>query len=676
MAEFVAESTAESSLPAPLGAHVQPNGTTFSIYSEHAEQVWLCLFDPTDPLAAKAAEQRIAMQVGAGNIHTAVVAGVLAGTRYGYRVSGPYAPNDGHFFNPQKLLLDPYARTVSGRYDSTGPLCAGTVRDPCPVDSAPFVPLGVVENALPPLVTRDFERPSATRLVIGEAHVRGLTLRHPDIPPELRGTYQALAHPAIVRHLQRLGINAIELLPVHAVAPEPRLQALGLSNYWGYSPMHFFALNERYAEVGRSARDSFRAMVRTLHEHSIEVIVDVVYNHTGELDAAGPMFGLRGIDNRTYYERGTAGGYANPTGCGNALRTEHPTVVRLVVDSLRYFASELGVDGFRFDLGTVLGRTHGKFNPNAALLGAIAEDPLLRERRLIAEPWDLETYALGGFPLPFLEWNDRFRDDVRGLFAGDRARLGRVATRLAGSSDVFEKKGFSAGSGVNFVAAHDGFTLLDSVSYVARHNDANGEENRDGHSGEISCNHGVEGPSSDPSVQQLRAVHLRSMLMVLFLSKGIPMLSLGDELGRTQAGNNNAYCHDGDLTWIDWAGRDEGLIAFVGALAALRKSTPVLTDPAFYRSDGSIDDARWYDADGVEMDAIGWQAPSRASLALLLGNGCVLLLNAERDPVRFLIPSRIQAPKVRIWSALGPIVAVESHRIELPAHCVAWLEST
>jgi glycogen operon protein len=653
-----------------LGAHLTHEGVEFAVYSEHAETVWLCLFD------AAGREERVRMERGFGNRHCAHVTGVGAGQAYGYRVEGAYRPRAGHFFNPNKLLIDPYARVLRGEVDTRGPLAAGDNDAPCAVDTAPYVPRAIVTPALAaprlPRVPVD-----VARLLLGEAHVRGLTMTHPAVPSQLRGTFRGAAHPAVLDHLQRLGVTALEVLPITALAVEPRLRAAGLTNYWGYSPASFFALNPRFAAPGESPEQGLAALADALHARHMSLVVDVVYNHTGELDSAGPMFSWRGLDNLTYYEW-RDGAYTNPTGCGHAMRTEHPAVVALVMESLRHWVA-LGVDGFRFDLASILGRVHGAFSPHAPLLAAITQDPVLCDAVLCAEPWDAESYHLGRFPAGYREWNDRFRDDVRRFFvpselssedaAHDPQRLGALASRLAGSSDLFAGPGMGATHGINFVSVHDGFTLHDQVCFAHRHNEANGEDNRDGHAHEVSVNYGVEGISSDPEVLRSRHEHVRALLMCLFLAKGVPLLQLGDELGRTQAGNNNAYCHDSALTWTDWSTeRWPGLAAFIGALARLRASLPFLHTHAFYRG-GPGGDLCWYRPDGARMSNEDW-VRERGVLASFEG-AHLLLLNGAGDTRSFVLPEGRY--RVVLWSMLAEPPAAAVSSVTLLPRGVAWV---
>jgi len=614
----------------PLGATVSGGGTTFAVASEEAEALTLSLFD------GSGRETQLPMKRQRGGVHSVYVAGVGPGARYGYRARGPWAPAEGQWFNPAKLLLDPYARALTGAFDARGPVYAFAGADACEVDSAPFVPRSIVT------VEDDFDWGGTARpnlawedLVVEELHVRGFSMRHPGVPEPLRGTFEGLASPALLDHFQRIGVNAVELLPVNAVGVEPRLQRLGLPNFWGYSPLSYFALENRYAPAGQDAATSLKRMVRAFHQRGIEVVLDVVYNHTAELDELGPTLSLRGLDNRTYY-RLEGGRYANPTGCGNALRVEHPTALALVTDSLRYLAETFHIDGFRFDLGATLGRADLGFDPRAALFCAMMQDPVLRTRKLVMEPWDVAGYALGQFAPRFSEWNDRFRDDVRGFFRGDHGNVGVLASRLAGSADLLGRKRAGAVASVNFVTAHDGFTLRDLVSYAHRHNEANGEENRDGHAGEIAMNHGVEGETAEADVNAARKATARALLATLLVSRGVPMLTGGDELWRTQGGNNNAYCLDGPTTWVDWEGADATMVAWVAKLTELRRRLPALRAAAYYLDD----EVTWLHPAGRAMEGSDWtharEGTGPAALGLVVhADGVVVLVNGAAAPATF-----------------------------------------
>jgi len=585
-----------------LGAVPGAGGVNFALFSAHAERVDLCLFEA-------GGERRLALPTREGDIWAGFVPGLGPGAGYGYRVHGPWAPEQGHRFDPAKLLLDPYAREVSA------PLRWRPEMMGQGIDSAPFVP-HVRVGPLPAPVPPGPRRPWA-ETVIYEAHVKGLTMRNREVPAPDRGRFRGVAAPAMLAHYRRLGITAIELLPIHAFIDDRFVVERGLSNYWGYQSLGFFAPDPRYG----SAQD-FAAMVAALHDEGIELVLDVVFNHSGEGDAAGPTLAFRGIDNASYYRLRDAGAYVNDTGCGNTLNLAHPATLRLVLDSLRHWAA-LGVDGFRFDLATTLGRgADGGFETAGPFLAALLADPVLRKLKLIAEPWDLGPggYRLGGFPAPMAEWNDRFRDGVRRFWRGDAGLLPDLAHALAGSADVFDRAGRAPWASVNYLTSHDGFTLGDLVSYRHRHNAANGEAGRDGHSENHSDNLGHEGPCDDPALLSARAARKRALLATLFLAQGTPMVLAGDELGQTQHGNNNAYAQDTETSWLDWPG-DDALADFVARLAALRAANPVLRQARFLhgqmRADG-LRDLVWRLATGAEPTPADWHNPALRCLCIEL----------------------------------------------------------
>ncbi|MBA3324441.1 MAG: glycogen debranching protein GlgX, partial [Rhodobacteraceae bacterium] len=541
----------------PLGAHPTPEGVRFSVWSGAAETVSVCLFD-----AADAEITRIPLERGEGGVFATLVEGLGPGARYGLRADGGYDPAAGLWFDPAKLLVDPCAVTLDRPF-AYDPRLAHK-RDGAP-DTAPLMPKGVVTALPAPAAPPPLFRPGG---LIYEVAVRPFTMRCPDVPPALRGTVAALAHPTILNHLTRLGVGAVELMPIAAWIDERHLGPLGRTNGWGYNPVAMMAPDPRLCPGGIA---ELRETTAALRAAGIGVILDVVFNHTGESDAHGPTLSLRGLDARAYFRHGHDGRLVNDTGTGNTLACDHPATRRLILDTLRHFVGQAGVDGFRFDLAPILGRTAHGFDPNAALLTEMLADPALGDRILIAEPWDVGPggYQLGAFPPPFLEWNDRYRDRVRRFWRGDRHMLGEFATALAGSSDVFAAP---ATRSVNFVAAHDGFTLADLVAYARKHNHANCEHNRDGHDDNHSWNNGAEGPSDDPHIAAARARDLRALLATLFASRGTIQLTAGDEFGRSQSGNNNAYAQDNPLTWLDWAGRDRGLEACCARLSALRRA--------------------------------------------------------------------------------------------------------
>lgn len=587
--------------PDRLGATLTADGVNFAVFSAHATGIDLCLFDGDR-------EERLPLQARTGDIWHGLLPGAGAGLPYGFRAHGPWAPHDGHLFNPAKLLIDPYARALDRRIvwhaDMGGSLPDGSQSS---VDSAPVVPRSLV---MPEPVA--CTPPHGAPRLIYEAHVRGLTERMEAVPEALRGRYAALAHPAFVAYLQRLGVSHLELLPIAAFIDDKHVCERGLTNYWGYQPIAQFAPEPRFQSDGTDLAGAIRALAGA----GIGTILDVVFNHSGEGDMSGPTLCYRGLDNRSYYRLGADGVPVNDAGTGNTLNLAHPMVLRLVLDALRHWAA-LGVAGFRFDLAVTLLRDGSQF------LDAVRADPVLSRLILIAEPWDIgpDGYRLGRFPRPFLEWNDRYRDDVRRFWRGDGLPAD-LARRLAGSAELFDRPGRSAAASVNYLAAHDGFTLRDVVSYNSRHNAANAEENRDGHHDNCSDNMGQEGPTADPVRAAARMWRVRAMLATLFLSQGTPMLLAGDESGRSQNGNNNAYAQDNATSWLDWAGADRDLAAFVARLAALRAAHPALRQDAFLHGDRGADGQRdliWRLPTGREPTATDWMQPGTWPLGMELG---------------------------------------------------------
>ncbi|MBC2874521.1 MULTISPECIES: glycogen debranching protein GlgX [Streptomyces] len=675
--------------PEPLGACFGVGahgvaGTNFALWAGSAEAVEVCLFDGED--GGRQRETRHFLGELTHEIWHGFLPGVLPGQRYGFRVHGRWDPWTGARWNPAKLLLDPCARAVDGDFGHppgrSGPLppelyghvrdwpqqhVADTVRDER--DSAPYVPKGVV--VAPDGVPAGAHRPGTAwaDTVIYELHVRGFTMRHPGVPPELRGTYAGLAHPAALDHLVRLGVTAVELLPVHQFAHEDHLLRRGLRNYWGYNSIGYFAPHAAYAATGTRGQQvgEFKRMVRALHAAGIEVILDVVYNHTAEGGELGPTLSLRGVDNRRYYRlQDDPRRYADYTGCGNTLHVVQPNALRLITDSLRYWVTEMGVDGFRFDLAAALARAMRAVDGPDMLspfLAVIAQDPVLRRVKLIAEPWDVGSggYQVGHFPPLWTEWNDRYRDAVRDFWRGALPDVRDLGYRLSGSSDLYAWGGRRPYASVNFVTAHDGFTLRDLVSYERKHNEANGEGNRDGSDDNRSWNCGAEGPTDDPGVLALRRRQARNLLTTLLLSTGVPMLVAGDEMGRTQGGNNNAYCQDNETGWVDWSLlADPGwraLADLASRLLALRRAHPVLRSRAFYsgrpRSSDGLRDLAWFTARGTEMTESDWYAPA-ATLGMYLSGGDIpqrgpdgtpvtddsflVVLHAGDAPIRFTLP--------------------------------------
>ncbi|MET8055894.1 glycogen debranching protein GlgX [Streptomyces microflavus] len=639
--------------PMPLGARfrVGPDGvagTNFALWAGGAEAVELCLFDE------HGTETRCPLTELTHEIWHGFLPGIAPGQRYGYRVHGRWDPWTGARWNAAKLLLDPYARAVDGDFtlppevyghlrDWPDQHVADTVRDDR--DSAPHVPKGVVVHDDDDWVEDRRPKTPWADSVIYELHVRGFTKLHPDIPPELRGTYAGLAHPAAIDHLTRLGVTAVELLPVHQFAHEDHLLRRGLHNYWGYNSIGYFAPHAGYSASGSAGGQvgEFKRMVHALHGAGIEVILDVVYNHTAEAGELGPMLSLRGIDNRGYYRlQNDPRRYADYTGCGNTLHVVQPQVLRLITDSLRYWVTEMGVDGFRFDLAAALARSMHDVDMLSPFLAVIAQDPVLRRVKLIAEPWDVGNggYQVGAFPPLWTEWNDRYRDAVRDYWRGALPDVRDLGYRLTGSSDLYAWGGRRPYASVNFVTAHDGFTLRDLVSYEQKHNEANGEGNRDGTSDNRAWNCGAEGETTDPEINALRRRQLRNLLTTLLLSTGVPMLVAGDEMGRTQGGNNNAYCQDNEIGWLDWSLLDQpewrGLTELTARVLKLRHTHPVLRRRAFFsgraQAPDGLRDLAWFTRDGREMTEGDWYAPA-ATLGLYLSGRDIPGRDARGEPV-------------------------------------------
>jgi len=635
--------------PRPLGATSDGRGVNFALFSANATRVDLCLFDANGTETA-----RIALPEFTDEVWHGYVPGLAPSQHYGYRVHGPYAPRDGHRFNRNKLLLDPYARHYAGSLiwdDCLFGYQIGAKRTDLvksKTDSARFMPkCVVVGDSNPPLQGRP-NRPWH-ETVIYEAHVKGMTARHPDVPEPLRGTFAGLAQPAVIDHLVKLGVTAIELLPVHAMIDDRHLVDHGLTNYWGYNSIGFFAPATRYLAPGADVAE-FRAMVDRLHEAGIEVILDVVYNHTAEGNELGPTLSFRGIDNASYYKLAeNKRHYHDTTGCGNTLDLGHPRVLQMVMDSLRYWVEQCGVDGFRFDLASALARSNTEFDPSASFLDAIGQDPVLSQVKLIAEPWDLgdNGYQVGGFPPGWAEWNDEWRDGLRSYWKGDMGLLPALGRRISGSAETYDHRGRKPWASVNFVTAHDGFTLTDLVSYNDKHNEANGEDNRDGHSDNRSWNCGVEGPTDVPAVVDCRDRLRRALVASLLFSQGTPMLQMGDELGRTQEGNNNAFCQDNEISWVNWTAlddRDRAFHDFARGVVSLRAQQKLLRSPRFLHGEPVaplIKNITWFKPDGEEKQAEHWADPVAKCIgASLAGDGQILLLlfNADAEPIDFIFP--------------------------------------
>jgi len=668
----------------PLGATFDGNGTNFALFSEVAEKVELCLFDE------QGAEHRLALEeVDAFSWH-AYMPHIGAGQRYGYRVHGPNAPEHGVRCNPSKLLLDPYARAIEGqvRWD---PACYGyNLGDESSVnetDSAPFVFRSVVQH--PHFDWGGDRRPDTPlhETVIYEAHVKGMTKCHPDVPDNQRGTYAGLAHPAIIQHLVSLGVTAVELMPVHQFVQDHRLVEQGLRNYWGYNTIGFFAPHNEYASSGHRGEqvNEFKWMVRTLHEAGIEVILDVVYNHTAEGNHLGPTLCFRGIDNRAYYRlvRENPQYYYDTTGTGNSLNVAHPHTLQLIMDSLRYWVTEMHVDGFRFDLAAALAREFLEVDRLSTFFDLIQQDPVVNRVKLIAEPWDIGEggYQVGNFPALWSEWNGRYRDAVRDFWRGEPSTVGELAFRLTGSSDLYQSDTRRPAASINFVTAHDGFPLRDLVSYNEKHNEANGEGNADGESHNRSWNCGAEGDTDDPTVLKLRAKQQRNLLAALFLAQGVPMLVMGDEMGRTQKGNNNAYCQDNEISWVNWSAIDRPLLDYVRWLIRFRRDHAVFRRRRWFQGRpirGAVD-IGWFKPDGKPMTDQDWNSRHARSLGVFLNGKAIpghdehgraitddsflLLFNGHSRAVYWSLPKEFGGPWQLVMNTDRPAPNSEPHEM-------------
>lgn len=676
--------------PYPLGATWDGEGTNFAAFSSGARSVWLCLFDGDEE------EEPVRLRPGVGQVWHAYLPGVGPGQRYGIRCEGTYDPKRGLRYDPGKLLIDPYARAIDGDLilDESHWSRMGRVEP----DSAPVTPKSVVVD---PAFDWGDDAPPRTpwsETVFYEAHVKGLTQLHPHVPPEDRGRYRGLCAPAIVEHLQRLGVTALDLLPIHHHCSEHHLVQRGLTNFWGYNTLGFFAPDCRYASAGAGEQvTELKEAIRGLHRAGIEVILDVVYNHSAEGGPDGPTLSLRGLDDHVYYRTDPEhrARYRDTTGCGNSLRVEHPQVLKLVLDSLRLWVTEYRVDGFRFDLAATLARDgHSRFHPDGTFLAAVAQDPVLSQVKLIAEPWDAGYggYALGGFPAGWAEWNGKFRDAAQRFWRMGPGLRGELASRLAGSSDLFERPGRSALASINYVACHDGSPIHDLVRYEQKHNEANGEQNRDGPKPRLARNWGVEGPSTDPDIEAVRGRVARGLLATALLAQGVPMLLMGDELGRTQDGNDNAYCHDGPINWIRWDEPiDSALRDFVADLLALRREVAALRREAHFRGepvtpDGPLD-VTWLHPDGEPIAAGGWDEPDERGLAMRIDGraadavtargepipspSVLILINGGAEPAPFVLPEGTWTLRVSSDPQLTPGPAGGS--VPLDAHGVAVL---
>ncbi len=677
--------------PYPLGSTFDGGGTNFAIFSEVADRIELCLFDEDGK------ETRVDLPERNGLVWHGYVPRVWPGQRYGFRVHGPYQPTAGLRCNPNKLLLDPYAKAVDGDITWGQAMFSYDFGDPDSFnadDSAPYAMRSVVINTFFDWANDKPLRIPYNESVIYEAHVKGMTMQHPDIPADVRGTYSGMAHPAMIRHLKALGVTAVELMPVHQFVNDSTLQDKGLSNYWGYNTIGFFAPHNGFASFGTRGEQvyEFKTMVRTLHQAGIEVILDVVYNHTAEGNHLGPTLSFRGVDNLAYYRlvEGDEQFYYDTTGTGNSLNVRHHESLRLIMDSLRYWVTEMHVDGFRFDLASSLARDFHEVNRLSAFFDLVNQDPVVSQVKLIAEPWDVGDggYQVGGFPPLWTEWNGKYRDTVRDFWRGEPASLGEFAARFTGSSDLYEADNRRPIASINFVTAHDGFTLEDLVSYNEKHNEANGEDNRDGESHNRSWNCGVEGPTEDVEVFALRERQKRNILTTLVLSQGVPMIAHGDELGRTQRGNNNVYCQDNELSWVDWedARAHDVLTGFVTRLTRLRAEHPVFRRQRFFQGrpirGTSLEDIAWLRPDGAPMSDEDWDTGTQTLMIYLNGRGIpdrdelgrqviddsfLLLFNAHHEDLVFTLPDEAygQGWQSELDTA-DPLLADERRRYPSP----------
>jgi glycogen operon protein len=684
----------EPGLPHPLGANWDGGGVNFALFSAHARKVELCLFDPK----GRRETDRIELPEYTHEVWHGYFPELRPGQLYGYRVHGPYEPANGHRFNPNKLLIDPYAKALFGEirwHDAHFGYRVGAQRGdatPDKRDSAFVMPKCVVIDTA---VTWGDDRPprrSWSDTIIYEAHVKGMTAAREDLPEQLRGTFAGLADPRVIEHLAKLGVTALELMPVQAFFDDRYLVEKKLVNYWGYNTISYFSLAPRYISPGADIHE-FQVMVRRLHEAGIEVILDVVYNHTAEGNHMGPTLSFRGIDNASYYMLGQDRRYYfDTTGCGNTVNLRHPRVLQMVMDSLRYWVEDCHVDGFRFDLASSLGREYDQFDTNAVFFDAVRQDPVLSRVKMIAEPWDLgpNGYQAGNFPPGWAEWNGRYRDDMRSFWKGDASLLPAFSRNALGSADLFERQGRKPWASVNFITAHDGFTLADLWSYNSKHNEANGEDNRDGHDDNRSWNCGVEGPTDDPAILDLRDRMRRAIMATLILSQGTPMVLMGDEVGRAQHGNNNAYCQDNEIAWLAWkeiGERDRAFMEFVRGVIRIRKRYRILRSNRFLHGEpidaSGTRSVVWYRPDGKEMDAASWANPVARVIGLRLTDSSarlLILVSAYHEPLSFTLPNAgvAKAWQVRIDTAAGAIDPPDRRfdagaSIELPGRSVLLL---
>ncbi len=672
--------------PYPLGATWDGKGVNFALFSEHATKAELCLFDSAD---AEKEAHRISLSEHTDQVWHIYLPEILPGQLYGYRMHGPYEPQQGHRFNPNKVVLDPYAKGIGRDVRWTDEVFAYRFNDPgadlsfCDRDSAPYAPLALV---IDPAFTWGNDRAPRTpwhKTIIYELHVKGFTKLHPALPEKLRGTYAGLASETVIKHLTNLGITAVELEPVHYFLNDRHLMDRGLTNYWGYNTLGYFAPADRYAarHIPQDAVQQFKMMVAALHDAGIEVILDVVYNHTAEGNQMGPTLSMRGIDNIAYYKLSPEDRryYMDYTGTGNSLNVRHPRVLQLIMDSLRYWVTDLHVDGFRFDLASTLARELYEVDRLGAFFDIIHQDPILSQVKLIAEPWDVGEggYQVGNFPVLWSEWNGKYRDTVRKFWKGDGGILSEFATRLSGSSDLYQDDGRKPYASINFVTCHDGFNLHDLVSYNEKHNEANGENNQDGSNDNQSWNCGAEGPTDDPAVNALRWQQKRNFITTLLLSQGVPMLLAGDELNHTQKGNNNAYCQDSDITWLRWDLTEEehAFLDFVRNVIQIERTQPVFQRRKFFQGraiyGADIDDITWFEPSGQEMGSEAWNSGYARCLGVrfagdligdvdergepVRGDTILLLLNAHHEAIPFTLPARVEGqPWERLLDTADP----------------------
>ena len=694
----------------PLGATWDGSGVNFAIYSRHATRVDLVFFDARDPAQEVAT---LTLPERTAHVWHGYVPGVQPGQLYGYRVHGEYAPERGLRFNPAKLVIDPYAKAIAGRVNWDAPVFGYKLGGPNEdfdrddEDSAWGMPKGVVTNTL---FDWQYDRPPNTPLhdsVIYEVHVKGFTATHPDVPEEYRGTYAGLAAPPVIEYLKKLGVTAVELLPVHNFLDDKHLVERGLRNYWGYNTTNFFSPDARYCSSGDRGEQvaEFKTMVRALHAAGIEVILDVVYNHTSEGNHLGPTLSFKGIDNLSYYRLvdDDPRYYMDYTGTGNSLNAQNPQALKLVMDSLRYWVLEMHVDGFRFDLASALARELHDVDRLSSFFDIIHQDPVLSRVKLIAEPWDVGDggYQVGNFPVLWAEWNDKYRDTVRRFWRGDAGQMGELAYRLTGSSDLYRDDGRHPYASINFITAHDGFTLHDLVSYNEKHNEANGEDNRDGHSENLSYNYGVEGPTDDPGIIEVRERQKRNMLATLLISQGVPMISGGDEIGRTQHGNNNAYAQDNEISWYNWDldDRRRSLLDFTRRVIAFRQQHPTLHRRKFFKGreikGTHVKDIMWFNPSGDEMTEEEWHDPETRAVAIrldgreigevdgfgtpIVDDHLLIILNASPDTVRFRVPETLRTGdwhvRIDTCEALPPDIGSHSE-IDVPGRSLIVLSQS